>query len=136
MLADKTAVFWVDWREEDEAIAGYCETILRTGALSAELVDTDDELGFALHLSYRNRRVKAPLVAGTEDRHITIHALNEILAPDYEIRVCTDSRGMDTLAFVPLAAQDWRSLEARFPEVVRRRFRKIEQRPNLFTEPW
>ncbi len=136
LLADHDTVFWVDWREEDDAIVRYCEDILRTGDLSAEVADIDADPGFEMYISYRGQRTKVPLVEGLADRHITLHTLNQLLKPAFEIRVCADSNGMDTLAFLPLSATDWSALEATFGERVERRFRKIEQRPNLFTETW
>jgi hypothetical protein len=136
MLDDQRAVFLVDWRDEDDAIVGYAEDILQTGDLSAELVGIDDEPGFELYISGKGKREKVPLVAGKEDRHITLHALNQLLQPEHEIRVSVDSRGADTLAFLPLPATDWTALEARFGKKVAAHFRKIEAHPNLFTERW
>lgn len=136
MFDDRKAVFLVDWREEDDAIVGYAEDLLQTGDLSAELVGVDDDPGFELYISRKGKREKVPLVAGKEDRHITLNALNELLQPEYEIRVCVDSRGSDTLAFLPLPAADWTALEARFGKKVAAHFRKIEAQPNLFTERW
>jgi hypothetical protein len=135
MLDDQKSVFLVDWREEDDAIVGYCEEILKTGALSAEIVDIDGP-GFAGYLTFRGKRVRFPWVVGTEDRHITLHTLNEVLMPEFEIRVCVDSNGSDTLAFLPLSGEDWKALEAAHGERVAKHFRKIKERPNLFTEQW
>jgi hypothetical protein len=136
MLHDRKAVFLVDWRAEDDAIVGCAEDILQTGDLEAEVVGVDDDPGFALYISHKGKRMKVPLVAGPEDRHITLHALNELLRPEHEIRVCVDSRATDTLAFLPLPAADWAALEARFGEKVAAHFRKIGAQPNLFTERW
>ena len=136
MLQDQESIFLVDWREEDDAIVASCEDILKTGALSAELVDIDDEPGFAGYLKFRNKRVRFPWVVGTEDRHITLYTLNQILKPEYEIRVCIDSNGSDTLAFLPLSCKDWAELENAHGKRVGKHFRRIEERPNLFMERW
>jgi hypothetical protein len=136
LLADQDSIFLVDWREEDDAIVGYCEGILKTGDLAAELVDVDADPGFEIYISHRGQRVKVPLVVGPEDRHITLYTLNELLKPAFEIRVCVDSNASDTLAFLPLSAADWSVLEGRFGVKVAKHFRRIEQRPNLFTERW
>jgi len=58
MLDDADTVFWVDWREEDDSIAGYCEDILQTGSLSGELVEVDTEQGYEIYVKYRDHRVK------------------------------------------------------------------------------
>lgn len=136
LLSDEGSVFLVDWREEDDAIVACCETILKTGDLSAEVVEINAKPGFEMYISHRGRRVRVPLVVGIEDRHITLHTLNELLKPEFEIRVCVDSHGSDTLAFLPLDAAEWSALEARFGDSVDRHFRKVEERPNLFTDHW
>lgn len=135
-LADKSAIFWVGWREEDDLIAESCETILKTGTLAAELVDVDTEPGFELYILNGTRRLKVPLEYGMQDRHITVFTINQILLPDYEIRVCIDSRGGDSLAFLPLSATDWDDLESRFGDRVREHFGRIRFAVNLFTEQW
>lgn len=134
LLADKDLVFWIDWREEDDAIPDACESILQTGSLSGELVEDDSEEGYTVYVRYGDRRVQVPLTYSEADRHITLLTLNQVLAPDYEVRFCIDSHGADTLAFVPLSCQQWAQLEQRYGEVVGRRFFKISERPNLFTD--
>ena len=136
MFDDESAVFWVDWREEDDAIPEYCEGILKTGSLSGELVEIGADPGFEIYIAYNGQRVTIPVVVGAEDRHITLHTLNQILSPDYEIRVCVDSNGSDTLAFVPLASEDWAKLESSYGTEVAKRFRRIQAKPNLFTDRW
>ncbi len=136
LLADTTAAFAVDWREEDDAIVRYCEEILRTGKLSAEIGETDEDPGFEMYIMYGSNLAKVPLVAGPEDRHITLHTLNQLLKPDFDIRACMASRGSDTLVFVPLPAADWESLEKQYGERVEKHFRRISERPNLFIDSW
>jgi len=134
LLEDDETVFAVDWREGDGDIVDYCESILQTGSLSAEYVDADNEAGIDLYIQYKNKRVKAPLVIGVEDRHITIVTLNKILSPDFEIRMCIDSSDGDTLLFIPLPCKVWRELEAFYGEKVAKRFYQLRDRPNVFTD--
>ncbi|MEM1099702.1 MAG: hypothetical protein AAGH92_13050 [Planctomycetota bacterium] len=136
MLDDESAVFWVDWRQEDDTIPEACERVLNTGALSGELVEIDADPDFEVYIAYKRERIKVPLVVGLEDRHITLHTLNKALSPDYEIRFCADSSGSDTLAFIPLATQDWKRLESQYGSEVEKRFRPIQAKPNLFTDQW
>src|SRR5262245_14316392 len=79
LLDNNETVFWVDWREEDDAIPNYCESILQTGQLSGELVEVDADPGFEIYVSYKNKRVKVPLTVSGADRHITLRSLNEAL---------------------------------------------------------
>lgn len=132
LLDDRETVFWVDWREEDDAIARYCEGILQTGTLTSEFVDVEGNCELYIH--YNGRRVTVPIIFSYEDRHITICSLNEILQPDYEVRYLTASRDMDTLAFLPLTANDWSVIERQYGARVGELFYKILPNPNLFTE--
>lgn len=134
LLNDQDTVFFVDWREEDDAIVEYCENILKTGDLSAELASTDDENGFKIYIHRGGRRGRIPLTYSAEDRHITILALNVMLKPDYEVRYCIDGHGSDTGTFLPLPSATWSDLERKFGDRVAKRFYQIKQKPNLFTD--
>ena len=137
MLDDYNTVFWVDWKEIEEDIVRYCEHILRTGVLSAEVVFSPAKQrgtgpGYEMYIQYRGKRIKAPLVGGSGDRRRAICSLNEVLWPEYEIRLCIDSLGSDTLAFLPLAVREWEALSRRYGTAVDKRFGKISLWPKLF----
>lgn len=134
LFDDEDTVFWVDWRAEDDSIIWSCEAIIKTGSLSAELIDTETEDGYDLYIKYKTRRVKVPLTFSLRDRHVTLCSLNEALHPDYEVRLCVDSSGSDTLGFLPLGAREWEELERKYGEAVSRRFYKIAVGPNIFTD--
>jgi hypothetical protein len=134
LFDDATTVFWVDWREGEGDIVRYCEAVLQTGSLTAEQVRSATPRGSDLFISCGGRRARAPLINGPEDRHIALCALNQVLTPDYEIRFCIDSNGSDTLAFLPLPSAQWAELEQRYGAAVGRRFYRITERPNLFTD--
>lgn len=85
LLDDDTTVFWVDWREDEADIVRYCEAVLQTGSLTAEQVRAATPRGSELFISCNGKRVRAPLINGPEDRHIALCALNQVLAPDYEV---------------------------------------------------
>ncbi|PWB19880.1 hypothetical protein DCO46_21270 [Flavobacterium sp. HTF] len=103
-------VFWVDWRESDDAIIEYCEKCLKTTSLSAEMKQVSDNL--ELTIKYENTIYTEKIV----DRDRTIISLNEIIKPKYEIRFCKVSDGSDTLAFLPLANQQWQQLMEKYGE--------------------
>src|SRR5262245_31312328 len=86
LLDDEQSVFWVDWREEDDAIVEYCERILGTGRLRADVVDDDSEHGFKMYIVYGDKRGRVPLTYCGSDGHVTLVALNVMLRPDYEVR--------------------------------------------------
>ena|SRR5437870_237142 len=135
LFDDDDTIFWVDWREDEADIVSYCETVLRTGSLTAEWARAATSRGSALFISYSGRRIRAPLRNGYEDRHIALCALNQVLAPDYEVRFCIDSNGSDTLAFLPLPSARWAELEQRYGPAVSRHFYRLAEHPNIFTDP-
>lgn len=135
LAKDDATCFWVDWRGEDEAIVNDCERLLHTGKLAAEIVDADNEMGFEMFINYESRRVRVPLVEDVADRHITIHSLNQVLAPDFEIRAVVVSLETDSIALLPLPTAAWRLLSAEFPNELAERFLQISDSPNLFTDP-
>jgi hypothetical protein len=118
-------VLWVDWREEDEKIIEYCENILQTKQLHAEVKDAENEMGFDIFIHFGGNKHKIPYVGTGADRDTTITTLNEVLKPHYELRLCRCSMGSDTLAYLPLTSTDWAKLEQQFAEKVDRHFIKI-----------
>lgn len=63
----------------------------------------------------------------------TIIALNEILQPDYEIRMWMESIGSDTLGFVFLTPDEWSALELQFGlENVKEYFMRITADTKIF----
>ena len=134
LLNDRRTIFWVDAREDEAELVSYCEAVLQTGKLTAEWVGADTPRGRDLYISYSGKRVRVPLINGDEDRHIALCALNGVLVPDYEIRLCIDSNGSDTLAFLPLAIGQWAALEQRYGAAVSQHFYRLADRPNVFTD--
>ena len=127
-------LIWVDWREEDASIVDYCEDILKTGELSAEDINSDDDpLGFEVIITYKGTKHKVNYPGEGADRDTTIITLNEVLQPDFEIRFCKDSNGSDTLAFLPLSVSQWSELENEFgAKKVTACFAKIEKGSKMF----
>ncbi len=130
LFEDETKLFWVDWRDEDDAIVDYCESVLSTGSLASEWD------GLKLFIRYKDTRHEVPLTHSGVDRHITMVALNEVLAGEHEIRFLWASDGGDTLAFVLLGADEWADLEQRHGvEAVTATFLTLGEFPNVFTDP-
>lgn len=133
-LTEDGSAFLVDWRHEDEAIPDLCERVLRTGELSGELVELSGPPGYEVFIRLQNARSKVPLTYSPGDRHVTLCALNRLLAPLFEIRYVVESHRNDTGCFVPLPCADWRTLEQEFGAELRKHFYVIQDRPNIFTE--
>lgn len=120
-------VFWVDWREEDDAIIEYCEKCLQTNSLWAEVRGASE--GLELIIKFQGNIYTEKVV----DRDKTIITLNEIVKPKYEIRFCKVSEGSDTLAFLPLSIQEWDQLIEKYGEdKINKCFEPINQNSIIF----
>ena len=128
LLIDEEHCFTVDHRAFDDEIAWQCENILKTGRLSSPMDGTD------LFIAFGPKKIKVPLTMSSADRHITLLAINEALAPEFEVRMLYASVGNDSGTFVPLSTENWSFLEQKFPQVLARRFHKLTLHPNTFTE--
>lgn len=120
--------FAVDWREDDAAIVEYCADCLGIDSLGAEWRDD------SLVIVHGAQETLVPLEYGVGNRHITISTLNEVLQPEYEIRLLICSLGSDTAGFAALPAVDWQTLEREFPEATEANFLKLADTPNIFVE--
>lgn len=122
----------VDWGEFDEDIINYCEKILETKSLSVETVDANNKQGFEIYIYFNDSKTLIPYQGAGADRDTTVITLNEVIQPNYEIRLCEISTGSDTLEFIPLPTEIWNQLENNYGEKVNRLFRKIEKNSTLF----
>ena len=113
-LWEDGAVVWIDHREYDEDIVRYSEKLLNTGKLSAKCIDADNELGYDLIICYDGKEMTVPFDISDVSRDTTLCTLNALIRPDYEVRLWMDSIGGDTLAFIPLSADNWKKLESEF----------------------
>lgn len=124
-------VFWIDWCEDNADIVHYSEKLLHTGKLTYERV-VNNERGVDLYIIYGDK--KSLVVMETDDScDPTIIALNEILQPDYEIRMWMESIGSDTLGFIFLTPDEWSALEQQFGlENVKEYFMSITADTKIF----
>jgi len=130
LFEDESLVFWVDWREDDSVLAEYCDSIIKTNKLSSHWK------GDELIVQYGEISKKVPLTLSGSDRHITLLTINEILDPDYEVRMVWDSDGGDTLAFTILSTHLWCELESKFGvQPVSKAFLRLTSDLNTFTDP-
>lgn len=130
--AEDGILLWVDHGAEDDGIVRDTEAILRTGALSAQFADDGDAPD--LIVTWRGEDIRVAYPAPYADRDTTLIGLNRLLQPDYELRLCTASRGSDTLAFLPLSSDAWRDLERACPDAVDRHFARVTPDTLMFGE--
>lgn len=123
---------WIDWREEDENIITYCEDILQTEQLSVRTLDAENERGFDTIITYNNQEISIPYKGNGADRDTTIKTLNQTIQSEFEIRLCKESLGSDTLCFVPLTNKQWNELDNNYPKQVNEKFEKITTETKMF----
>lgn len=121
-------LFWVDWREEEESIVEDCASRLQLDLLTTKWIDDK------LVIVRDKTETVVPLEQEPGDRHIALCTLNEVLAPDFEIRMLVCSHGGDTLAFCVLPSTDWEQLDKEHPEATAENFLRFSPKLNLFTE--
>lgn len=123
---------WIDWGEEDENIITYCENILQTNVLSVKTNKADNERGFDTIISYKGQEKLIPYQGVGADRDTTLTTLNQILQSEFEIRICKESLGNDTLCFLPLSQEQWLFLDTKYPKQVSEKFEIITPNAKIF----
>ena len=118
-------VFYVDWREFDDAIVEYCETCIKTGCLEATI--NEDEI---LSIIYEGKNYKEKI---TDSRDTTLRYLNKVLLPKYEIRFCSITFPSDTLGFMILSTEKWKEIESEIPKKeLDKLFEPIKENSKMF----
>lgn len=120
--------FAVDWGEDDADIVQYCADCLGNESLRAEWRNN------LLVIIRDDNETTVPLTNDEGDRDVTIRTLNDVLQPDFEIRMLVCSHGGDTAGFAVLTTADWQSLDSELSQAVAENFLKLPQLPNIFTE--
>ena len=120
--------FAVDWGEDDADIVQHCAGCLCDDSVRAEWRDE------TLVIIRDGDETRVPLANDEGDRDVTIRSLNEVLQPDYEIRLLVCSHGSDTAGFVVLPSADWKLLDAELSQAVNENFVNLALLPNIFTE--
>lgn len=107
-------VLIVDWQDNDEDIVAECAALLEGSDLKAELRPSQQTNGFAMDIVFDQKRVSVPYAKDGSDRDTTLISLNEILQPEYQIRLCQASMGDDEIEFMLLPTSLWEKLQRRY----------------------
>ncbi len=131
---ESQVLVWVDWREEDEYIVKYFNACLpEKDKIGYECVDCDKPRGIDILLKGKGVDKAIPYASERLDRNTTINAIQEFLAPDYQIRLYIESLGGDTLAFCLLSVGEWTRLEDEYStRTVARYFEPVRPECSLF----
>ena len=114
---DSEALVWVDWKDFDESIAEYFnEYLLEEDKINVELVENDKPRCVDIFLIKDEVKKAIPYEEERTDRDTTLKAVQDFIAPKYQIRWFVDSLGGDTLAFCLLPTETWLRLEKEYGE--------------------
>lgn len=114
-LFENEMLIWIDWREYEEDVISYFNHHLPVGEqIKCEVINIDKPRGVDIVLSTDQHKLTIPFADERTDRDTSIRAMQEMVAPRYQIRWYMGSLGSDTLAFVLLPAEQWTELEERF----------------------
>ncbi|KOP69760.1 glutathione reductase [Lysinibacillus sp. FJAT-14745] len=109
------ALVWVDWRDFDESIVeNFNEYLLEVDKINVELVENDKPRCVDIFLIKDDVKKAVPYDEERTDRDTTLKAVQDFIAPKYQIRWYMDSLGGDTLAFSVLLAEKWLQLEKEY----------------------
>lgn len=111
----------IDWREEDDKVVAACRNALLDGS-QAELkftsVENDDHCSATGILKYGDRSLEIEIPFSHKSRYILLRAVNQILSPDYEIRLIRHSLGGDTHEFMLFSRQQWSEIQKTSEQLV------------------
>lgn len=120
--------FAVDWREDDANVVQYCAACLDDESICAEWHNG------LLVIIRDSKETTVPLANDEGDRDVTIRTLNDVLRPNFEIRLLVSSHGSDKAGFAVLTSADWQLLDAELSQAVNQNFVRLASLPNMFTE--
>ncbi len=119
--------FLVDWREADERIISLAASALGRGDIGPKWIDKK------LHVDFDGVLTQVPLQFQPGEQDLTLRTLNSALQPTYEIRFVKASSDGDTLAFMALATDYWRTLESEYGDKVDAAFARLDIASPLFS---
>lgn len=129
LFEDQGPVMWIDWREEDDSIVHIAAEALGLNDLTARF--DNDSCDLLINYRGTSHRIRYP-EEGVADRDTTIIALNRVLQPGHELRLCIASRGSDTLALMALSGEEWSLLERKHPAACAEHFMMIDETTEIF----
>ena len=128
-------LIWIDWREDEGDIIQYFNGQLpESDQIKCEIIDIDKPRGVDIVLSSNDRKHTIPFADDRTDRDSAIRAMQEMIAPRYQIRWFMESLGNDTLAYLLLSTEQWTELENQFSkEKLEFYFQPVTNESNMFS---
>ncbi|KAA8784354.1 glutathione reductase [Paenibacillus amylolyticus] len=109
------SLIWIDWREDEGDVIHYFNDQLpEPHQIQCKIIQIDKPRGVDIVLSSDERTLTIPFADDRTDRDSAVRAMEEMIAPQYQIRWFMESLGSDTLAFLLLSTEQWGELENQF----------------------
>ncbi|MDM5248164.1 MULTISPECIES: hypothetical protein [unclassified Lysinibacillus] len=131
---ESEVLVWVDWKDFDDSIVEYFNNfLLEEDLIEFEIIENDQPRGVDIFLIKDEVKKAIPYDEERTDRDTTLKAVQDFIAPKYQIRWYMDSLGGDTLAFCLLPTEKWLKLEKEYgAEKVTYYFASITQDAVMF----
>lgn len=129
------SLIWIDWREDEGDIIHYFNGQLpESHQIQCKIIQIDKPRGVDIVLSSDERTLTIPFADDWTDRDSAVRAMEEMIAPQYQIRWFMESLGSDTLAFLLLSTEQWMELEKQFgKEKLEFHFQPITSKSMMFS---
>lgn len=112
---ENESLIWIDWREYEEDVIHYFNNKLpESHQIKCEIIEINKPRSVDIVLRSSDCKLTIPFADDRTDRDSAIRAMQEMIAPHYQIRWFMDSLGSDTLAFLLLSTEQWSELERQF----------------------
>ena len=106
-----SGVMWVDHRESLQSILSEITRIIGAGSLGFSA--TEDTVA----IRYKDRSTRIKIGTNLSLQHAVLMGVEELVAPDFGLRVVSASLGGDTVALTALTCRQWTELSCEFGEL-------------------
>lgn len=136
IMRDPEAFLSVDFGQEPEVTVECWNHIVGPHwAVTATSEDASTPGGWATTLVCNGRSAQAQYLGSRDDCLLDVLALNSVVKPDIELRLCSDSVGNSDLCYLPLTPTQWHDLETHYgAEQVSQRFARLPETLDAFVE--
>ncbi len=135
IFADEENILWVDWRQCEDEIVASLSARLGLPELTCNIEDDSNEHGYRVVITYRENSITVDPAGELDTRHATLNAVDELVAPEHEIRYALDTEGGDSIGIAAGSVFDWQTLLNLHGTSVDERFCPVRQLPDLLQTP-
>ena len=122
LLEKRMDIIRADWRDPPAYVVSLVAKVIKSSELWANEIDDEFLIG------HRGNQTGGPLTKDPEDNEtlLAMRAVNDLLAPDYEIRLMLESIGSDTLYYYVLPPTAWAAIDIECGHIVGEKFMRLD----------